>query len=52
MPDSIDLARYSVFVPPDPFEDHTGPFYFKNGTYGCQATMCRANFRNITLWKK
>lgn len=29
MPDSIDLAGYSVFVPPDPFEDHTGPFYFK-----------------------
>jgi uncharacterized protein (TIGR00369 family) len=31
MPDSIDLARYSVFVPPDPFEDHTGPFYFRIG---------------------
>jgi hypothetical protein len=30
----------------------TGPVYFKNGTYGCQATMCRANFKNITLWKK
>src|SRR5215468_10340411 len=29
MPDSIDLALYSVFVPPDPFEDHTGPFYFR-----------------------
>ena len=29
MPDSIDLARYSVFVPPDPFEDHIGPFYFR-----------------------
>lgn len=29
MPDSIDLARYSVFVPSDPFEDHTGPFYFR-----------------------
>jgi uncharacterized protein (TIGR00369 family) len=29
MPDSIDLARYSVFTPPDPFEDHVGPFYFK-----------------------
>jgi len=29
MPDSIDLARYSVFDPPDPFEDHTGPFYFR-----------------------
>ncbi|SJZ68679.1 uncharacterized domain 1-containing protein [Enhydrobacter aerosaccus] len=33
MPDSstqaaIDLSRYSVFVPSDPFEDHTGPFYF------------------------
>jgi uncharacterized protein (TIGR00369 family) len=24
----IDLSRYSVFVPPDPFEDHVGPFYF------------------------
>jgi uncharacterized protein (TIGR00369 family) len=29
MPDSIDLARYSVFVPPDPFEDHVGPFYYR-----------------------
>lgn len=29
MPDSIDLGRYCVFAPPDPFEDHTGPFYFK-----------------------
>jgi uncharacterized protein (TIGR00369 family) len=29
MPDSIDLGRYKVFIPPDPFEDHTGPFYFK-----------------------
>ncbi|MBM3650128.1 MAG: PaaI family thioesterase [Alphaproteobacteria bacterium] len=31
MPDSlpIDLGRYSVFTPPDPFEDHVGPFYFK-----------------------
>jgi uncharacterized protein (TIGR00369 family) len=29
MPGSIDLARYSVFVPPDPFEDHVGPFYFR-----------------------
>ena len=29
MPDSIDLGRYSVFTPPDPFEDRTGPFYFK-----------------------
>ena len=29
MPDSIDLGRYSVFTPPDPFENHTGPFYFK-----------------------
>jgi uncharacterized protein (TIGR00369 family) len=29
MPDSIDLGRYSVFSPPDPFEDHTGPFYFR-----------------------
>lgn len=30
MPDTtIDLSRYSVFVPSDPFEDHTGPFYFR-----------------------
>jgi len=29
MPDSIDFARYFVFVPSDPFEDHTGPFYFR-----------------------
>lgn len=26
---AIDLADYSVFVPSDPFEDHTGPFYFR-----------------------
>lgn len=32
----------------------TGQFYFKNGVYGCEATatICRANFKNITLWKK
>lgn len=34
MPDTaapvvIDLARYSTFVPSDPFEDHAGPFYFR-----------------------
>lgn len=31
MPDTlpIDLGLYSVFVPPDPFEDHVGPFYFR-----------------------
>jgi uncharacterized protein (TIGR00369 family) len=31
MPDTlpIDLGRYSVFTPPDPFEDHVGPFYFR-----------------------
>ena len=31
MPNSlaIDLAQYSVFEPPDPFEDHVGPFYFR-----------------------
>jgi uncharacterized protein (TIGR00369 family) len=31
MPDTlpIDLGRYSMFVPPDPFEDHVGPFYFR-----------------------
>ncbi len=28
MPD-INLAAYSVFVPPDPFEDHMGPIYYK-----------------------
>lgn len=27
-PWSIDLAGYRVFVPPDPFEDHVGPFYY------------------------
>jgi len=25
----INLAAYSVFVPPDPFEDHMGPIYYK-----------------------
>lgn len=25
----IDLSRYTVFVPPDPFEDRVGPFYFR-----------------------
>ena len=30
MPNSaIDLGQYSVFVPPDPFEDHVGPFYYR-----------------------
>jgi len=31
MPDTlpIDLGRYSVFVPPDPFENHVGPFYVR-----------------------
>ena len=31
MPDTlpIDLGQYSVFDPPDPFEDHVGPFYFR-----------------------
>ena len=31
MPDAlpIDLGRYSVFSPPDPFEEHVGPFYFR-----------------------
>ena len=31
MPDSvpIDLGGYSVFTPPDPFEDHVGPFYYR-----------------------
>ncbi|MBX9945726.1 MAG: thioesterase family protein [Reyranella sp.] len=28
MPD-INLSAYSVFVPPDPFEDHIGPIYYK-----------------------
>jgi len=27
----IDLSRYSVFVPSDPFEDHVGPFFFHVG---------------------
>lgn len=25
----FDLARYNVFTPPDPFEDHVGPIYFR-----------------------
>jgi uncharacterized protein (TIGR00369 family) len=31
MPDSLafDPAQYSVFDPPDPFEEHVGPFYFR-----------------------
>src|SRR5262249_62080614 len=31
MPDAlpIDLGRYSMFDPPDPFEEHVGPFYFR-----------------------
>ncbi len=29
MPDSIDLGQYNVFDPPDPFEDHIGPFYYR-----------------------
>lgn len=31
MPDSIpiDLDSYSVFTPPDPFENHVGPFYYR-----------------------
>ena len=31
MPDTvpIDLGHYSVFVPPDPFENHVGPFYYR-----------------------
>ena len=31
MPDAlpIDLGQYSVFTPPDPFEDHVGPFYYR-----------------------
>ncbi len=28
MPD-INLSAYSVFVPPDPFEDHMGPIYYR-----------------------
>jgi len=27
-------------------------FYIKNGVYGCSASVCRSNFKNITLWKK
>lgn len=26
----IDLARYAIFDPPDPFEDHIGPFWFRH----------------------
>jgi uncharacterized protein (TIGR00369 family) len=39
MPDTlpIDLGRYSVFVPSDPFEDHVGPFYFRIGGDARQA---------------
>jgi len=29
MPDTTDLARYSTFSPPDPFENHIGPFYYR-----------------------
>ena len=31
MPDTValDLGGYSMFVPPDPFEEHVGPFYFR-----------------------
>ena len=31
MPDTapLDLGHYSVFTPPDPFEDHVGPLYFR-----------------------
>lgn len=29
MPDSFDLNSYSVFAPADPFEDHSGPFYYR-----------------------
>jgi uncharacterized protein (TIGR00369 family) len=39
MPDTlpIDLGRYSVFSPPDPFEEHVGPFYFRIAGDGRQA---------------
>jgi uncharacterized protein (TIGR00369 family) len=39
MPDTlpIDLGHYSVFTPPDPFEEHVGPFYFRIAGDGRQA---------------
>src|SRR5262249_34155762 len=27
-------------------------WYFKNGTYGCNASICRAHFKNIRFWKR
>lgn len=27
----VDLSRYTMFTPPDPFEDHVGPFFFNIG---------------------
>ncbi len=29
-----------------------GVWYFKNGTYGCNASLCRAHFRNIRFWQR
>ena len=36
----FDLARYNVFTPPDPFEDHVGPIYFRiEGDQGLVGTV-------------
>ena len=53
MPDTlpIDLGRYSVFVPPDPFEDHVGPFYFRisgDARRGGQRALRAADPRRAT----
>jgi uncharacterized protein (TIGR00369 family) len=38
----IDLCGYTVFTPPDPFEDHVGPFYFRieGDTRSADAVHC------------
>ncbi len=50
----IDLSRYTVFVPSDPFEDHVGPLFFdlqgdarKAGTCIACCRRCRAT---ATTW--
>ena len=48
MPDSIDLGRYSVFVPPDPFEDHVGPFYYRIRATRAKPAACIACCRPST----
>jgi len=49
MPDTlpIDLDRYSVFTPPDPFEEHVGPFYFRIAGDARQAATCIACCRRF-----